>query len=110
MTTNLKFTKVTAGHWATPDGEFAAVADGGERGLDDLNCRWGEWAAVHDPDGRLRTDHQAGLTLDWFLTKREAVAACQARHDRAFTEVLPGGRDPKREWPHAVGQTNGRGT
>ena len=33
-----------------------------------------EWAAVFDPRGRLREDHGAGDNLDWFDTKREAVA------------------------------------
>ncbi len=33
----------------------------------------GEWAAVVDPRGRLRDDHNAGENLDWFPTKKAAV-------------------------------------
>jgi hypothetical protein len=36
-----------------------------------------EWAAAFDPRGRLREDHGAGDNLDWFDTKREAVAYCE---------------------------------
>jgi hypothetical protein len=33
------------------------------------------WSLSFDKHGRLRDDHNAGETLDWFDTKREAVIA-----------------------------------
>lgn len=81
----MKFTKIAAGHYATEDGTYAVVVDGysyvseAERNGSGImaGITGGEWAAVHDPQGRLRTDHNAGHNIDWFPTKRQAVAACE---------------------------------
>lgn len=81
----MKFTKVQKGWYATEDGHWAVVTDGigyvsqAQREGDGLLCgvTGNEWAAVFDPKGRLREDHKAGDNLDWFDTKREAVAHCE---------------------------------
>lgn len=75
----MKFTKIEAGHYATEDGRYAVVSDGYSPGYirdeyGDVMGVGGEWAAVYDPHGGLRTDHNAGENLNWFPTKREAVA------------------------------------
>lgn len=83
----LALTKVARGWYATQDGRYAAVADGyeprqhvGAHG-DYEGFIAGEWAAVYDPAGRLRTEHNAGENLDWYPTKRQAVE-CLERHAR----------------------------
>jgi hypothetical protein len=70
------FTKVAAGHYATADGRWAAVSDGYAKGqyAIDHEAVGGEWAACFDPNGGLRDSHQAGENLEWFPTKREAIA------------------------------------
>lgn len=70
-------TKVTRGWYASADGTWAVVVDGYTPSAalrDEEFITGGEWAVVHDPEGRLREDHNAGENLDWFPTKREAVA------------------------------------
>lgn len=87
----MKFTKVEAGWYATADGQWAVVIDGyghvsnADRDGDGLlaGVTGNEWAAVHDPAGRLREDHNAGSNIDWFDTKREAVAACERAEKEA---------------------------
>lgn len=79
----MTFTKIARGWYATADGRYAIVIDGYEHisGADregdgvaaGLTGR--EWALAFDPGGRLRRDHNAGENLDWFTTKRAAVAA-----------------------------------
>lgn len=85
-TSQIKLSKIAAGHYAAADGRYAVVADGYTAvvsvGADNTGYegfQGGEWAAIHDPAGQLRVDHQAGETLDWFPTKRDAVA-CVQRH------------------------------
>lgn len=77
------------GRQVSTDGNYAVVADGYERGQHvGAQGDWrrgdpgsyegfvgGEWAAVHDPDGR-------DDNLDWFPTMREAKAECQRHADR----------------------------
>ena len=78
----MKFTKVRAGWWATPDGTAAVFKDViGWVSQADTNgsgvlcgCADDGWAAVVDPQGQLRVDASAGDVLDWFDTKRDAVA------------------------------------
>lgn len=97
----MKFTKVTAGHYVTADGTYAVTADGygyvseAERNGSGINCgiTGGEWAVVHDAQGRLRADHNVGENIDWFPTKREAVAAAVeyaqgAAHRSAYAETV----------------------
>jgi hypothetical protein len=83
--TTLKFTKIRAGWYATEDGRYAVIVDGyGYVPVADRDYNGSAsdgWSAVIDPQGRLREDHQAGETLDWFDTKRDAVAYC-ASHAR----------------------------
>jgi len=81
----LKFQKIGPGWYATADGVWAVVSDGypaiksvdaspneGYEGF-----QGGEWATVYDARGRLRDDANEGENLDWFPTKREAVALAQ---------------------------------
>ena len=83
----MKFTKVRAGWYATPDGQWAAINDGlgyvsvAERDGSGVmaGITGDQWAAVFDGNGCLRDDEHAGETLDWFDTKREAVAHCEWR-------------------------------
>ncbi len=88
MTATQKFTKVERGWYATADGKYAVVVDGYEPsqsvGADRSGYegfQGGEWALVHDPRGNLREDHN-GTNLDWFSTKREAVAAGEREQER----------------------------
>lgn len=82
MSSELKFTKVQAGWYATEDGRYAVVsegmnyvnADGRSDGADNDG-----WSASFDPNGQLRTDHNAGENLDWFDTKKEAIAFLVSR-------------------------------
>lgn len=82
----IKLTKVTRGWYASADGKVAVEVDGLPRGVkqgwDDHNGVFhddfgvgGEWSVVFDAEGRLREDTSRGHILDWFPTKREAVAA-----------------------------------
>jgi hypothetical protein len=81
----LKFYKVEKGCYATDDGRWAVVNDGygyvsqAERDGDGLlaGVTGNQWAAVFDPRGRLREDSGLGENLDWFDTKREAIAYCR---------------------------------
>jgi hypothetical protein len=84
----MKFNRIARGHQATPDGRYAVVIDGyspiksaGAEG-DYEGFQGGEWAAIFDPNGELRDDHNAGQNLDWYPTAREAKAACQRHADR----------------------------
>lgn len=89
--------RIAAGHYASPCGKYAVVQDGYTPGYlrdprdvanglpstaDASHGVGGEWAAVVDPEGRLRTNHNAGENLDWFSTKREAVE-CVNHHARS---------------------------
>lgn len=81
----LNFNRIERGWQATPDGRYAVVQDGyspsksaGAEG-DYEGFTGGEWAAVYDPRGRLRTEHNSGENLDWFSTAREAKEYCR-RH------------------------------
>lgn len=85
----IKFHRIAAGHYATDDGKWAVVSDGYSPsqsiGADNTGYEGftgGEWAAVYDPQGRLRESHNAGENLDWFPTKREAVAFAVKEADR----------------------------
>lgn len=85
--TPLTFTKVARGYYATPDGRYAVAKDGtgyvtiAERDGSGVmtGCDDDGWSWSFDAAGRLRTDQDAGETMDWLDTKRDAVAACQ-RH------------------------------
>lgn len=85
----MKFNRIAAGHYATPDGCYAAVSDGWGFTNQDFTNETGvhgqEWAAIYSPDGGLREDHQIGETLEWFDTKFEAVEACK-RHAEKETQ------------------------
>lgn len=86
----LKFIKVRAGWYVTEDGHWAVVSDGyghvtvAEREGDGIMCGMtgGQWATCYDPKGQLRLNHQAGENLDWFDTKREAVALANSEAKR----------------------------
>jgi hypothetical protein len=74
--TELRFTKVERGWYATDDGRWMVVSDGydpsqsiGASG-DYEGYAGGEWALVQGGD---REDHQTGVTLDWFPTMRQAI-------------------------------------
>jgi hypothetical protein len=79
----MKFTKVQAGWYATADGTVAVISDGytpiAQRDRDGsgvaAGITVGEWAVVTDDAGRMRSEHNAGITHDWFPTKREAIDA-----------------------------------
>ena len=80
----MKFTKVRAGHYATEDGRYAVIVDGYTPSAQlyaEESITGGEWAACFDGEGRLRDDHQVGETLEWYATKREAIAESE-RHAR----------------------------
>jgi hypothetical protein len=91
----MKFTKIAAGHYATADGTYAVIADGygyvteAERDGSGIHAgiTGGEWAFVRDGQGRLRSDHNVGENIDWFPTKREAVAAAIADAQGAAQRV-----------------------
>lgn len=97
----LTFKKIKRGCYATEDGTYATVVDGYERGQHvGAEGDWkhgsgydgfvgGEWAAVYDPNGR--ADHNGGENLNWFATKREAVAECQAHFARKQRERIQAG-------------------
>ena len=88
----LKFTKIRAGWYATEDGRYAVVSDGlgyisqAETNGSGVNAGVANdgWAAVFDPQGRLREDHNEGDNIDWLDTKREAVE--RAEEHRAARE------------------------
>jgi hypothetical protein len=81
----MKFTKVDAGWYANADGTVAVISDGykpvAQRDRDGAGVAAGitgsEWAVVTDDDGRMRREHNAGETHDWFSTKRDAIAFAQ---------------------------------
>jgi hypothetical protein len=82
----LKLTKVARGWYATADGIWAVVIDGYTPSAvlrDEEFIDGGEWAAVHDPHGNLRVNHNDGTNIDWFPTKREAVECLQREALRA---------------------------
>lgn len=75
----MKFTKVERGWYATEDGTYAVMSDGYEflTAADAAQSAHyegvtHEWAALHDPQGRLREDTDKVDALDWFPTKRQA--------------------------------------
>lgn len=74
----MKFTKVRSGHYATQDGTYAVIKDNTGYVSAEETDMTGEandgWCLAHDPKGELREDHQAGENVDWFDTKREAIA------------------------------------
>lgn len=73
-----KLTKVAAGHYASADGKWAVSSEGHgyiDKVWQDLGSGNDGWAVVYSPKGGLREDHNAGDNLDWFDTKREAIAA-----------------------------------
>ena len=74
----MKFTKIAAGHYATADGTYFVSVDGYKRGhaTDEEVGPGGQWAACFDSRGEGRKDHNSGETIEWFPTKREAIAAC----------------------------------
>jgi len=82
----LKFHKIEAGWYASEDGRWAVVVDGyghvsqADRDGDGLlaGITGNQWAAVFSPRGGLDRDHNAGENLDWFDTKRDAVAYCNS--------------------------------
>lgn len=89
----MKFTKVRAGHYATTDGHYAVVIDGYTPSAELLELEsitGGQWAACFDGGGSLRINHQAGETLEWFSTKREAIAYCERDYSLTVTAVTGG--------------------
>lgn len=92
--TTMKFRKVEAGCYATDDGRYAVVVDGYEKGkhvgaTDDWKSGsgyegfiGGEWAAVYDARGGAANGE--GENLDWFATKREAVACCERHAETGY--------------------------
>lgn len=90
----MKFTKIERGWYANEDGTAAVMSDGYTRTIglteaDGSGVNAGaahEWAAVVDPQGRLRSDSEAGDNLSWFPTKREAIAFLELRTDQSVTE------------------------
>lgn len=82
---DLTFTKIRAGFYATPDGRYAAQRDvTGYVTIEDregsgvrAGCDDDGWSLSFDRDGRLRSDQDAGELLDWFETKRAAIAFAQ---------------------------------
>lgn len=89
-TTTLKFTKVAAGHYATADGTYFVAVDAYMRGhaTDDEIGPGGQWAAVYDHRGEGRVDHNSGETIEWFSTKREAIAECIEHASRPAKPVV----------------------
>ncbi len=86
----MKFQKVEAGWYATEDGRFAVVIEcGGYSNTHDREDN-GEgndgWALCFSPGGELLKDHQSGETLEWFNTKREAIAHSDSYGGRAERE------------------------
>ncbi len=88
-----KFTKVTAGWYATEDGKYGVINDG--LGYVTIEAREGngvdagvtgdEWGFIVFKNANGRVENNDGENIDWFDTKREAVAFGQdyiARHDR----------------------------
>jgi hypothetical protein len=84
----MKFNRIERGWQASEDGKYAVIADGYEASKycgaegDYEGFAGGEWAAVYDPQGRLRTADDAGDNLDWFSTAREAKEACRQHKAR----------------------------
>ena len=82
----MKFTKISAGWYATPDGRYAVVIDGlpyvtiAEREGQGINAgiTGGEWSANFDSSGRLREDNNVGIKIGWSDTKRDAIDFCQS--------------------------------
>lgn len=80
-----RFSKVEAGWYATENGEWAVIIEVGggsyvNKYSQDVDGEANDgWALVADKGGALRTDHHAGETLDWYPTKRAAVAEGQKR-------------------------------
>ena len=74
----MKFTKIAAGHYANADGTYFVAVDSYKRGhaTDEWVGPGGQWAAVYDRNAEGRIDHNSGETIEWFATKREAIAAC----------------------------------
>lgn len=104
-----KMTRIAAGWYATPDGKHALIgdnpsdvvskleADGGDLshapGIGTGSATQREWQYVHDPQGRLREDHNAGITHGWHDSKRDAQAAYERHHGELSRQGLasPGG-------------------
>lgn len=104
-----KMTRIAAGWYATPDGKHALIgdnpsdvvskleADGGDLshapGIGTGSATQREWQYVHDPQGRLREDHNAGITHGWHDSKRAAQAAYERHHGELSRQGLasPGG-------------------
>jgi len=90
MSNTTGFTKVGRGWYATENGVWAVVADGypaiksvdAEPNTGYEGFQGGEWALVYDAQGRLREDAGVGENLDWFPTKREAIAAHEGNWGR----------------------------
>jgi hypothetical protein len=81
----MKFNRIRAGWYATPDGKYAVIVDGlpyisveeySGSGIH-AGCVGGEWIAVHDPEGGLRESQSAGENIDVEDTKRQAIEACK---------------------------------
>lgn len=79
----MRFTKVQKSWYATLDGVYAVMHDSLPRSKsvwaegDYEGFEGGEWSAVYDPEGRLRTDVGAGESIDWFPTMRDAMQHCR---------------------------------
>ena len=82
----MKFTRISSGYYATPDGTYAVVKDVTGYVSAEETDRTGEandgWCLAHDPQGRLREDQNAGDNVDWFDTKRDAVNAARSEMER----------------------------
>lgn len=61
----VKLNKIEAGWYASEDGRWAAVSAHCTNAEGDNYTTAVEWAAVHDPRGRLREDHNVGENFDW---------------------------------------------
>lgn len=84
----MTFDKILAGWYASPDGTYAVVRDGYEKSASvgaEVSTGYegfqgGEWAAVYDPQGRLREDSGAGDNLDWYPKMADAVIGAMEHH------------------------------
>ena len=79
----MKLNRISTGWYASEDGKWAVQSDGYDpipaylregHGVA-AGITGGEWAVVHDAQGRLREDSSVGENLNWYDTKREAVAS-----------------------------------
>lgn len=88
----MKMTKIRSGYYVSPDSRYAVMRDttgyvtiaerdgrGVSAGTDDDG-----WSLSFDTIGRLSTNQDAGETLGWFDTKRDAVIAAESHNYNAM--------------------------